>query len=66
MTRAAHTAPGAAAIVQVLLDRLGPDRGPSGPWDLSTRASYDEFPGGRQVDATRYGDWEYGGRCTDF
>ena len=30
------------------------------------RRVYSEFAGRRGVEATRYGDWEYGGRCTDF
>lgn len=30
------------------------------------RRVYNEFVGKRGVDATRYGDWEYAGRCTDF
>ena len=32
----------------------------------SAREVYTEFRGHRGVDATRYGDWEYSGRCTDF
>jgi hypothetical protein len=34
--------------------------------DAASRHVYDEFTAGRGVEATRYGDWEYGGRCTDF
>lgn len=30
------------------------------------RQAYSEFAGHRGLDATRYGDWEYSGRCTDF
>ena len=30
------------------------------------RRVYNEFVGQRGLDATRYGDWEYAGRCTDF
>ncbi len=32
----------------------------------SARHVYSEFVGHRGFDATRYGDWEYSGRCTDF
>lgn len=31
-----------------------------------TRRVYNEFAGTIGKDATRYGDWEYAGRCTDF
>ena len=31
-----------------------------------SRSVYNEFVGKRGVEATRYGDWEYAGRCTDF
>ena len=31
-----------------------------------SRRVYNEFVGQRGIDATRYGDWEYAGRCTDF
>ena len=31
-----------------------------------TRRVYEEFAGRGGIDATRYGDWEYSGRCTDF
>lgn len=30
------------------------------------RHAYSEFAGRGGLDATRYGDWEYSGRCTDF
>ena len=32
----------------------------------SARKAYNEFRGTTGLDATRYGDWEYSGRCTDF
>lgn len=32
----------------------------------SARKAYSEFRDTAGVDATRYGDWEYSGRCTDF
>ncbi len=34
--------------------------------DAIARHVYAEFNDGQGVDATRYGDWEYTGRCTDF
>jgi hypothetical protein len=30
------------------------------------RHAYSEFAGHHGLEATRYGDWEYSGRCTDF
>ena len=30
------------------------------------RSAYRHHPGGGGVDPTRFGDWEYNGRCTDF
>ena len=30
------------------------------------RAAYRHSPGHRGVEPTRFGDWEYNGRCTDF
>ena len=30
------------------------------------RAAYRHHPGATGVDPTRFGDWEYNGRCTDF
>ena len=30
------------------------------------RAVYRHHPGASGVDPTRFGDWEYNGRCTDF
>lgn len=30
------------------------------------RYKYDDFGKSYGVNATRYGDWEYNGRCTDF
>jgi len=30
------------------------------------RAVYRHHPGATGVDPTRFGDWEYNGRCTDF
>lgn len=41
---------------------LGPIGLPSG----LPRHAYSEFAGERGLEATRYGDWEYSGRCTDF
>lgn len=32
----------------------------------NSRDRYDDFGKSYGVDATRYGDWEYNGRCTDF
>ncbi len=32
----------------------------------SQRHLYAEMAGRGGIDATRYGDWEYGSRCTDF
>lgn len=32
----------------------------------NVRRVYNEFSGKCGVEATRYGDWEYAGRCTDF
>ena len=32
----------------------------------AARHEYDEFAGQGGIDATRFGDWEYSGRCTDF
>lgn len=34
--------------------------------DAAARHVYAEFNDGQGIDATRYGDWEYTGRCTDF
>lgn len=30
------------------------------------RAAYRHNPGDPGLDPTRFGDWEYNGRCTDF
>jgi hypothetical protein len=30
------------------------------------REAYRHSPGKRGVEPTRFGDWEYNGRCTDF
>ena len=30
------------------------------------RAAYRHHPGDPGLDPTRFGDWEYNGRCTDF
>ena len=30
------------------------------------RAAYRHHPGRPGVEPTRFGDWEYNGRCTDF
>lgn len=36
-------------------------------WEVgSARWHYDEVGDSAGIDSTRYGDWEYGGRCTDF
>ena len=36
-------------------------------WQVgSARWQYDEVGPNGGIDATRYGDWEYSGRCTDF
>jgi hypothetical protein len=32
----------------------------------AVRYAYTEFNDQDGIDATRYGDWEYTGRCTDF
>ena len=45
---------------------------PFNPWSTSRwlisqrKPVYNDFNGLEGKDATRYGDWEYGGRCTDF
>ena len=39
---------------------------PGVPGVGSARHQYDEFADRDGVDAPRYGDWEYSGRCTDF
>lgn len=36
-------------------------------WEVgSARWQYDEVGDTGGIDSTRYGDWEYNGRCTDF
>ncbi len=43
------------------------DAPPPAGWQVgSARWKYEEFERGHGVSATRYGDWEYSGRCTDF
>ena len=54
------------AAVTTKLTRLLEAPRPSG-WEVgSARWEYDEVGDNGGIDATRYGDWEYGGRCTDF
>ncbi len=42
----------------------------AGAWSAlpspTVRCAYAEFNDKGGIDATRYGDWEYTGRCTDF
>jgi hypothetical protein len=44
----------------------GKPREPGRKRSSPPRQAYSEFAGHRGLDATRYGDWEYSGRCTDF
>lgn len=53
----------ASANAAATIKREPGTRGPPAP---PRRGAYSEFAGRGGVDATRYGDWEYGGRCTDF
>ena len=47
--------------------RLDPRSGvPSSTPGPAVRYAYAEFNDKDGIDATRYGDWEYTGRCTDF
>jgi hypothetical protein len=39
---------------------------PSATPGPAVRYAYTEFNDQDGIDATRYGDWEYTGRCTDF
>lgn len=60
-----------------LLDKLMTIRRPKAPESrhspdaalavpFQRRAAYRHHPGDPGVDPTRFGDWEYNGRCTDF
>ncbi len=66
MRQKLNTVPRATATITSALTRLLDAARPSG-WQVgSARHRYDEFESQSGVDATRYGDWEYSGRCTDF
>ncbi len=56
----------AGALLPSGLARLLESPRPCG-WEVgSARWQYDEVGGTGGIDSTRYGDWEYSGRCTDF
>jgi len=58
--------PRAGALVASRLARAFASPRPYG-WEVgSARWRYDEVGKTGGIDATRYGDWEYSGRCTDF
>ncbi|MDX1557094.1 MAG: DUF1674 domain-containing protein [Xanthomonadales bacterium] len=58
--------PRAGASMATKLARVFKHPRPCG-WEVgSARWQYDEMGPKGGVDATRYGDWEYSGRCTDF
>ena len=66
MDRFIEFIPRAPSVVSFVLLRLFSAPRPCG-WEVgSARLKYEEFERGRGVSATRYGDWEYSGRCTDF
>ncbi len=58
--------PRAGASMATKLARVFKNPRPCG-WEVgSARWQYDEVGQKGGIDATRYGDWEYSGRCTDF
>ena len=66
MSRLMKIIPRAPAALRSRLSRLFKTPRPFG-WEVgSARLEYEEFERGRKLSATRYGDWEYSGRCTDF
>lgn len=66
MNRLAETLSRGSPALAAALERFFRAPRPCG-WEVgSARWQYDEFENDAGVDATRYGDWEYSGRCTDF
>ena len=66
MSQIAKKLPRAGFLAALKLARMFNVPRPSG-WQVgSARSHYDEVGQNGGLDATRYGDWEYSGRCTDF
>ena len=60
MGRACPTAPDGQ---QARVTAAGPQ---TGPLERPTQPTVPELGGPKGPEPTRYGDWEKGGRCTDF
>lgn len=60
MGRASQTPPGKQA------DQAPPDRPPTAPREPPAQPAVPEIGGPKGPEPTRFGDWEKGGRCTDF
>ncbi len=64
MTRDSKT-PTAFPVVPGTLRRMLGDEGADAV-AYQRRSAYQHHPGQDGIDPTRYGDWEYNGRCSDF
>ena len=66
MSRLIESLPRATHTLKAGVTKLLQEPRPYG-WEVgSARWKYQELNLQGGVDATRFGDWEYSGRCTDF